>query len=219
MRRFTGLYDPSLALATKDRVVGNDCDADGKTMIVVTGANQGGKSTFLRSLGSSQLMMECGMFVPATSFEASLTSGVFTHFKREEDAEMESGKFDEELRRMSELADHLRRNGLVLFNESFAATNDREGSEIAGQIAQALTDSGMKVAFVTHLYEFAHKQWERRREQTAFLRADRRSNGERTFRLVAGEPQPTSHGEDIYRRVFGDQSVVNLGCAKQRQPG
>ena len=143
------------------------------------------------------------MFVPATSFAASLSSGVFTHFKREEDADMESGKFDEELRRMSEIADHLLPNAFVLFNESFAATNDREGSEIAGQIAQTLTDCGIRVAFVTHLYEFAHHLWMERREQTVFLRADRRTNGERTFRLVVGEPQPTSHGEDIYRRVFG----------------
>ncbi len=199
---FTGLYDVCLSLSMRQRVVGNDCDADGNSMILVTGANQGGKSTFLRSVGLSQLMMECGMFVPAVSFNGSPCNGLFTHYKREEDMEMKSGKFDEELRRMSEVAERLRPGALVLFNESFAATNDREGSEIARQIAQALVDSGIRVCFVTHLYEFAHRIWEERASQTRFLRAERGQNGQRTFRLVEGEPLPTSYAQDVYRRVF-----------------
>ncbi|MGB6984920.1 MAG: hypothetical protein WBD74_02965 [Candidatus Aquilonibacter sp.] len=201
--RFNGLYDPALALSIPQRVVGVDGDATGKMMVIVTGANHGGKSTFLRSLGIAQLTMECGMFVPANAFSASLCSGLFTHYKREEDAAMESGKFDEELRRMSAVADRLSPNALVLFNESFAATNDREGSEIARQIAEALVDSGVRLAFVTHLYEFAHALVEARPHQTLFLRADRRDDGQRTFKLHEAEPLSTSFGEDIYRRVFG----------------
>jgi DNA mismatch repair ATPase MutS len=201
--RAQGLYDVCLALASSERVVGNDADAIGKMMIVITGANQGGKSTFLRGLGIAQLMLQCGMFVAAERFEASLSDGVFTHYKREEDSEMESGKFDEELRRMSDLAERLTPNALILFNESFAATNDREGSEIARQITEALVDSGVRVAFVTHLFEFAHGLWESRRAETLFLRADRGTDGRRTFRLLAGEPLPTSYGEDIYGNVFG----------------
>ena len=58
-----GLYDVCLALTTGQRVVGNDVDADGKSLVMITGANQGGKSTFLRSVGLAQLMTQCGMFV------------------------------------------------------------------------------------------------------------------------------------------------------------
>lgn len=210
LRTFHELRDISLVLSTKGGVVGNDAEADGKPLLVVTGANQGGKSTFLRSVGSSQLMLECGMFVAAESLEASLSRGVFTHFKREEDVELRHGKFDEELQRMSDLADRLEPCALVLFNESFAATNDREGSEIAGQITDALLDSGVRVVFVTHLYEFAHRLWEKRRSKGVFLRADRRPDGSRTFKLRPGEPQPTSHGEDIYRRVFNEPAVVDF---------
>ncbi|MER8376745.1 hypothetical protein NKH19_22355 [Mesorhizobium sp. M1338] len=64
-------------------------------MVVITGANQGGKSTFLRGVGLAQLMMQCGMFVPA-AFCGSVCDGVFTHYKRGEDATMKSGKLDEE---------------------------------------------------------------------------------------------------------------------------
>ena len=64
---FRRLYDICLALTIDGRVVANDGDMDGKDIVVVTGANQGGKSTFLRSIGLAQLMMQCGMFVPAES--------------------------------------------------------------------------------------------------------------------------------------------------------
>ena len=65
-----GLYDAALAFHLLTSPVGNDLDADGKTLVIVTGANQGGKSTFLRSVGLAQLMMQAGMFVAARSFRA-----------------------------------------------------------------------------------------------------------------------------------------------------
>jgi DNA mismatch repair ATPase MutS len=52
-------------------VVGNTVDLDGKSLVIVTGANQGGKSTFLRSVGLAQLMMQAGMYVGAESFGPS----------------------------------------------------------------------------------------------------------------------------------------------------
>ena len=153
---FFGLYDVSLALSVGQRVVGNDLDAEHKSLFVITGANTGGKSTFLRSVGLAQLMMQAGMFVSAESFSSELCDGVVTHYKREEDAMMESGKWDEELRRMSDIVDKIRPNSLMLLNESFASTNEREGAEIARQIVNALLDKQVKVFFVTHLYHFAH---------------------------------------------------------------
>jgi DNA mismatch repair ATPase MutS len=199
---FQGLYDVCLSLSLKQRAVGNDVNADDRDLAVITGANKGGKSTFLRSIGLAQLMMQCGMFVPAVSFSANLCSGVFTHYKREEDATMKSGKLDEELSRMSEMTDHLRPNALLLFNESFAATNEREGSEISEHIVSALLEKRMKVFFVTHLYEFAHACFARRKASAIFLRAERQSDGSRTFKLAAAEPLETSYGEDLYNDIF-----------------
>lgn len=197
-----GLYDVSLALHVRAGVVGNDVDADHRSLVMITGANQGGKSTFLRSVGLAQLMMQCGMFVAAESLRASVVDGVFTHFKREEDATMESGKLDEELSRMSDIADAITPNSILLCNESFAATNEREGSEIARQVIRALLDSGIAVFFVTHLFNLANGFYQQELATALFLRAERQPDGRRTFRLVKGEPLPTSYGEDSYRRVF-----------------
>lgn len=209
-----GLYDPCLALRLGNRVVGNDVDADGKRLVMITGANQGGKSTFLRSVGLVQLMMQAGMFAPARSFTADVCHGLFTHFKREEGDTMTSGKLDEELARMSEIAEQISPHSLLLCNESFASTNEREGSEIARQIIRALTDTGTKVFYVTHLFDLAHSLHRRRLEHALFLRAERRPDGRRTYRLAEAEPLPTSHGPDSYRRIFGDTTSEHLAAAE-----
>ena len=201
---FSGLRDPALALTSGQDVVGNDLRTDGKSLILVTGANQGGKSVFLRAVGLAQLMMQGGMFVAADTFAANICRGVFTHYLREEDTTMESGKFDEELKRMSKMADALKPGSMVLFNESFAATNEREGSEIAGQIVRALRESGVKVFFVTHLYDFAQQLWQERDERTLFLRAERLPDGRRTFKVQPGEPMQTSFGTDLYEEIFAE---------------
>lgn len=203
---FRNLYDACLALTKKEPVVGNDFSCGGIRLVIVTGANQGGKSTFLRSVGLAQLMMQCGMFVCAESFRASLCTELYTHYRREEDFSMTRGKLDEELERMSNIVDHISPNSMILLNESFAATNEREGSEIARQITKALLDKQIKVVFVTHLYEFAHTIFTERDGHTLFLRAQRKADGKRTFRLECGEPMQTSFGEDLYRKIFSGQT-------------
>ncbi len=198
-----GLCDVCLTLRTESRVVGNDIAADGKSLVIITGASSGGKSTLLRSIGLAQLMMQCGMFVCAESYRANLCAGVFTHFIREEDSSMTSGKFDEELARMSLLADQMTPRAMVLFNESFAATNEREGSEIARQIVRALLEVGVKVLFVTHMFDLAESFYLEKLDTALFLRAERGDNGTRSFKVVEGEPLPTSYGEDLYERIGG----------------
>jgi hypothetical protein len=198
----TDLRDASLALRAT-RVVGNDVDADGKSLVIITGANSGGKSTFLRSVGLAQLMMQCGMFVTAGALRASVCHRVFTHFIREEDPGMVSGRLDAELTRMSTIGDQIAAHSLILFNESFAATNEREGSEIGRQVVRALLEAGIRVFFVTHQFDFADSFHRNSPDTTLFLRAPREPGGRRTYKLAVAEPLPTSYGQDIYYRIGG----------------
>jgi DNA mismatch repair ATPase MutS len=148
--------------------------------------------------------MQAGIFVPADVFASEICGQLVTHYKREEDAAMESGKWDEELNRMSEIVGEIKPNSAMLLNESFASTNEREGSEIASQIVSALLASDVKVFFVTHLYHFAQSFFARKTDKTKFLRAERRPDGTRPFKLVEGEPLQTSYGEDLYRSIFSN---------------
>lgn len=200
---FINLYDINLALTMKKKVVGNEINADEKSLVIITGANQGGKSTFLRAIGTAQVMMQSGMFIPAEFFHANVCEGIFTHYRRKEDASMKSGKLDEELSRMSEIVETIKPNAMILFNESFSATNEREGSEIARQITTALLEKDIKIFFVTHQYEFAHGFYLKKSKKIFFLRAERKEGGRRTFKLIEGEPMETSFGKDLYYKIFG----------------
>lgn len=197
-----GLIDAALAVRSRADVIGNDLDAGGSSAVVITGANQGGKSTFLRALGLAQLMMQAGMFVTAHGYEASIAAGVFTHYRREEDAGLEHGKLDEELARMSALVDLLTPGAILLCNESFACTNEREGSLIAREIVDALTAAGVRIVYVTHMYALAHDLFLRAEGEAVFLRAERLADGRRTFNLLPGDPRPTSYGRDLYQQIF-----------------
>ncbi len=198
-----GLYDAGLVLVRRSAVVSNDFTMTGKKCCIITGANQGGKSTFLRSIGQVHLMAQCGMFVAAADAVLPVHSGIFTHFTREEDSALDSGKLDEELVRMDKIAQHLQKGSLVLFNESFAATNEQEGSEISRQIVRALIEHDISVVFVTHQYDFASSLYNMKSDGIIFFRAQRGSDGSRTFKIIEGEPQHTSYGTDIYNSIFG----------------
>ena len=174
------LYNISLALQSTNRNMANSVSGIGKRMTIITGANQGGKTTFLRGFGQAKLMTSIGMFVVAGAFQTS-TGNLYTHFKREEDSSLQSGKLDEELSRMKDIIELLHPSDWLLMNESFAATNEREGSEIAKGILDALLETGVQVLFVTHFYTFAQACFQRLDQRMLFIHAIRQSDGIRTY--------------------------------------
>jgi hypothetical protein len=202
-----GLYDIGAALSTKGGAVVNDVEADEKALVIVTGANRGGQSTFLRSVGVAQLMMQCGMFVAARSFHANICERIFTHFRRADGFAVKDGRLEEELGRMSAIVDHLVPNSMLLFNESFAAGDEIAGSEIAEHLVRALIDRHIKIFYATHRFEFAQRLWRRGLPDVLFLRGERRGDGTATFRMAKGYPHESTHGEDLYREVFGEATA------------
>jgi len=92
---------------------------------------------------------------------------------------------------------------MVLFNESLQSTNEREGSEIGRQIVEALLASRIKVFFVTHMYDLAGGVDGKRLPNAIYLRAERRADGARSFRILPGAPLATSYAKDEYDEIFG----------------
>ncbi len=200
--RFENLTEYSMATYRSFVPVGNDGDIRHKMLLIVTGANQGGKSTFLRSLGIAQIMMQCGMFVSAKTFESGIFPHFFPHFTRREDSAMNSGRLDEELGRIDDIIRHLGKDSIVLLNESFATTTEEEGSVIAYDIIRALVEAGVKVLTVTHLLSFARQVYGEDRSDVEFLSAQRLADGRRTYKMVQGEPELTSFGLDLYDKII-----------------
>lgn len=198
-----GLVDAALALTARSGVVANDLAADNCRTIVVTGANRGGKTTFLRSLGQMQLMGQTGCVVAAEGAMLSARDVVLTHFPRPEDAGLDRGKLDEELARLSDCVERLTPRALLLSNESCAVTNQREGARILQDVATALHAHGAHAVYVTHLHEFAAALAAWHDSHRLMLRAARTPDGLRSYRIVPGEPETTTHAYDLFERIIG----------------
>ena len=196
-----GIVDPCLALAAGATVVGNDVDADAAGIVLVTGANGGGKSTLLRGVGIAQILLQAGMPVAAAAYRASLAASVLTHFTREDDAGADGGRLDAELQRLGAVVELATAGSLVLLNESVSGTNERDATEIAHGVVTGLADAGANVWFVTHLYELARRLEAEDDRSVLFMRAERGTGGERPYRVTVAPPLATSFGMDLYRRL------------------
>lgn len=116
---------------------------------------------------------------------------------------------------MSTIVDSVARGDLLLCNESFSSTNEREAATIGGDIVTGLLDCGVRVHLVTHYYEFA----DRLRAEAAgatFLRAVRLEDGTRSHQVIPGPPLRTSYGEDLYREVFSASLDANISPRPDR---
>ena len=199
---FRGLYDLSLGIYKRETPVCNDLNTEDMKLFIITGANQGGKSTYLRSIGIAQLMLQCGMFVPASSYCNKVFDGLFSHFTRREDTALNSGKLDEELSRMSRILNQITPNSLLLLNESFASTTEKEGTKIALDVVNALYENETRIIMVTHLFEFTKTMYAGKPEQAMFMSAERLDDGTRTFKIIEKEPERTSYGLDLYEQIL-----------------
>jgi DNA mismatch repair ATPase MutS len=147
-------------------------------------------------------MLQAGLFVGAKSLKFNLTEAIYTHFDREEDTNMESGKLDDELKRLSLIIDNIKPNSTILLNESFQSTNEREGSLIGFEITKALLDSNINVVLVTHMFELSNDIKNEYNDSSIFMRAERNDDGSRTFKISENETLRTSFAMDLYNKIF-----------------
>src|SRR5690606_12426594 len=99
---------------------------------------------------------------------------------------MTYGKLVDELVRMRAVIDHLTPGALLLSNESFASTSERDATHILTPLVEALVDTGVKPVLVPHLYDFAHHRHHAAHPTDLFLRAGRTPEGHRTYQLTPG---------------------------------
>ena len=194
------IYDVSLSLYKKENIVTNDLESNNKYLFIITGANQGGKTTFLKAIGQAFLLSKCGMKVGAKEFNYPIKNNIYTHFKKEEDNHMNRGKLDEEMSRMDKIVSNIKKWDVILSNESFSSTNEREGSEIFRDITKALIEYGIEFYCVTHMYEYAVSFKDK--EYVHYLIAEHNEEKGVTFKIKDGEAKQTAFGTDIYNNIF-----------------
>jgi DNA mismatch repair protein MutS len=228
-------YNLNLALRTIKRnhsanlasqVIGNDVAFDDNGRIfIITGPNQGGKTTYIQAAALAQVMFQAGLPVPGTNARISPVDGIYTHFPVEEKPNAEAGRFGEEAQRLSEIFSYATRYSMVLLNESLSSTAEGESLYLARDIMRCLRLLGARAAYTTHMHELAASADELNGmtagdskivSLVAMAQNEATSqNGEhikRTYKIVASPPMGRSYANELAARygISFDKIVETL---------
>jgi len=126
-------------------------------ILILTGPNQGGKTTYMVGVGLVQVLAQVGCFVPGKQAQISPVDNIFTHFPVEEKPETETGRFGEEALRLGKIFEQVTRHSLVLLNESLSSTSFTDALYLAQDIVRILRRIGARAIYSTHLYELGNR--------------------------------------------------------------
>lgn len=176
-------FDLALARKTLEKTVTNDFSLTRpEQILVITGPNQGGKTTFARAFGQIHYLLSLGLSVPGTGGRLYLPDTILTHFEREEDLAAMSGKLKDDLTRLYKLVRQAEKSDpIIIVNEIFASTTLKDAVTLGGLMMDHFKRIGAPALVVTFLDELASHG-----EETVSMMSTVTSEttGERSFRIL-----------------------------------
>ena len=178
-------------------VVCNDVRLDGaERILVVTGANQGGKTTFARMFGQLHFLAALGCPVPGREARLFLFDELLTHFDREEDLRTLQGKLQEELTRLQALLDRATSRSVVVMNEAFSSTAADDALALGRQTLERLLETDVLGVYVTFVDELSRFDT---RIASVTATVDPDEPARRTFKIVRQPADGHAHALAIAR--------------------
>jgi DNA mismatch repair protein MutS len=214
------------AAVGRGKFVPNDCslDPDFQQMILLTGPNMAGKSTYMRQVALTVILAQMGSFVPCAAARIGVVDRIFTRIGAADSLARGESTFMVEMKETANILRHATRQSLILLDEVGRGTSTFDGISIAWAVAESLHDarSRPRTLFATHYHEltdlaqtkeriknynFAVKEW---RGEIIFLRnlvegASSHSYGIHVARLAGMPDNVIARAKEILARLEGSQ--------------
>lgn len=141
-----------------DMFIPNDTflDEDSHRLVIITGPNMAGKSTYMRQTALIVLMAQLGSFVPASQADISLVDRIFTRVGASDDLASGQSTFMVEMTEVANILHNATKNSLIILDEIGRGTSTFDGLSIAWSVVEHIVDKkliGAKTLFATHYHE------------------------------------------------------------------
>jgi hypothetical protein len=157
--RIEDAFDIALAIAMAPAagdIVLNDVRLEGsERALIVSGPNNGGKTTYARMVGQLHHLASIGVPIPARTACVPLADRIFTHFARAERVESLRGKLEDELLRVKGILDDATPASVIVMNESFGSTSLEDARVVGAAILRRIIGIGATCVYVTFIEELA----------------------------------------------------------------
>ena len=205
----------------KRDVVTNDITFDENAgFYILTGANNGGKTTFVRGFGICQALAQLGLYVPAQSCKISICDYIYTHFPKEEELGINTSRFTTEIKEFKTISDTITNHSLLLMNESIQSTTPQECIDIAKRLVKIFCEIGVRGIFATHLVDIAfavndlNKDEKIKTKLESIIVTVDDETGERKYKIKKSLPTEKSYANTIFEK-FG----INEADIRKRVAG
>ena len=199
-------------MAGREGFVANDCrlDPDGEQILILTGPNMAGKSTYLRQVALITLLAQMGSFVPAARAEIGVVDRLFTRVGASDNLAGGESTFMVEMKETANILTQLTPRSLAVLDEIGRGTSTFDGISIAWAVAEHLHDASARplVLFATHYHELTDLARSKERVRNASV-AVREWKGEVIFlrRIVPG-PASQSYGIQVARLAGVPEPII-----------